>query len=31
MGQVTDLGPVAMVQAKGNDTKRVHFRLRDTR
>ncbi|KAH0887999.1 hypothetical protein HID58_050428 [Brassica napus] len=30
MGQVTDLGPVAMVQAKGNDTKRVHFRLRDT-
>ncbi|CAN6993835.1 hypothetical protein Bca4012_048578 [Brassica carinata] len=30
MGQVTDLGPVAMVQAKGNDMKRVHFRLRDT-
>ncbi|KAH0874764.1 hypothetical protein HID58_072126, partial [Brassica napus] len=27
---VTDLGPVAMVQAKENDTKRVHFRLRDT-
>ncbi|CAG7885370.1 unnamed protein product [Brassica rapa] len=29
MGQVTDLGAVATVQAKGNDTKRVHFRLRD--
>ncbi|KAF3489177.1 hypothetical protein F2Q69_00053241 [Brassica cretica] len=31
MGQVTDLGAVATVQAKGNDTKRVHFRLRDLR
>ncbi|KAF2582386.1 hypothetical protein F2Q68_00006681 [Brassica cretica] len=30
MGQVTKHGAVAMVQAKGNDTKRVHFRLRDT-
>ncbi|CAN6834567.1 unnamed protein product [Brassica oleracea] len=30
MGQVTELGALAMVQAKGNDTKRVHFRLRDT-
>ncbi|XP_056860357.1 uncharacterized protein LOC108808744 [Raphanus sativus] len=29
MGKVSDLGAVATVQAKGVDTKRVHFRLLD--
>lgn len=31
MGKVSDLGAVATVQAKGVDTKRVHFRLLDAR